>query len=124
MQDWKARISIRSFDNLGVDAPLPPHLSQLSSPPASDPTHTSPTLSLTPHLCYACHTTLTSRSSRGTALLRSKHSSESMATPLPTWVIAQLEKSGVLLEDGEISRTKKVGDDEMKDQIKGFLLED
>ena len=47
-----------------------------------------------------------------------------MATPLPTWVIAQLEKSGVLLEDGEISRTKKVGDDEMKDQIKGFLLED
>ena len=81
------------------------------------------TPSLTPHLCYACHTTLASRSSRGTALLQSKHSSEFMATPLPTWVIAHLGKAGVLPKDGEISR-KKVGDAEMKDQIKGFLLDD
>jgi len=65
VQDWKARISIRSFDVLGNDESvlLPPHIK--SNTPTPLPTEPDASSSLTPHLCYACHTTLTSRSSRG-----------------------------------------------------------
>ncbi|TFK99571.1 hypothetical protein BDV98DRAFT_594881 [Pterulicium gracile] len=68
VQAWKDRISIREFD--GIESV--PHISTSTSasplPTPSTPSPDSdPPLSLSPHLCYVCHTTLTSRSSRSTA---------------------------------------------------------
>jgi len=93
VQDWKAHISIRSFDSPDSDTslPLPPHVrSLISSSSHSNRPTTLP--SLTSHLCYACHTTLTSRSSRGTALQAKNltHDQPSPAIPLPVWVSSQL----------------------------------
>jgi len=133
VQDWKARISIRSFTSPESDAlvPLPSHI-QSAIPSPSRPDHSSP--SLTPHLCYACHTTLTSRSSRGTKNSLPTHTNA--VAPLPVWVNSRLLDStanpgneirdGLGGEDvaGEVWQGKKMDVSEMRDVVQDFLLED
>ncbi|KAG5652117.1 hypothetical protein H0H81_006254 [Sphagnurus paluster] len=92
VQDWKARISIRSFADAGSFATYrPPHFPErdLSITPSPAPT---PAPSLTPFLCYACHTTLTSRSSRGTTV-RAAPGPTGHPVPLPVWVGGNLAAS-------------------------------
>jgi cytoplasmic tRNA 2-thiolation protein 2 len=118
-----------------MSIPLPPHI-QSALPSPSHPHHSSSSPSLTPLLCYACHTTLTSRSSRGTAL-QSKNSSKSptdVIAPLPVWVSSRLLDS--VANPGDDTRddlegeaedawqSKKMDVREMRNVVKGFLLED
>jgi len=94
LQQWKSRISIRSFESKdAAEADVD---------------------SLTPHLCYACHTTLTSKSSRGTMPV----SSSSSSVPLPVWVQDRLGG-----EERELWRGKSMGEGDMKDAIGEFLLD-
>ncbi|TFK75222.1 hypothetical protein BDN72DRAFT_787883 [Pluteus cervinus] len=109
IQDWKERISIRSF----IDSSIipPPHVSRdgIFAKEKSD-SGDLPSPGLTPLLCYACHTTLTSRSPRGTAR------NADMASPLPSWVNSRLSDS--------IATTRKMGEGAMRDSIRDFLLEE
>ncbi|KAJ7158729.1 hypothetical protein C8R46DRAFT_1354647 [Mycena filopes] len=114
IQDWKARISIRSFADPTLASP-PPHMQHIPTSSVSDRTELDASTSLTPRLCYACHTTLTSRSSRGSTASSARPSS----TPLPVWVGAQFP-----LDRDEEWRIRKVGEQEMKESIQDFLLED
>ncbi|KAJ7494765.1 hypothetical protein B0H11DRAFT_1716995 [Mycena galericulata] len=111
VQEWKARISIRSFTDPDLASP-PPHLQNVATIPDPETTETAP--SLTPRLCYACHTTLTSRSSRG-----STASLQTNSTPLPVWVVSQLHQDG-----HEQWRSRKMQETEMKQSISEYLLPD
>ncbi|KAJ7773305.1 hypothetical protein B0H16DRAFT_1511829 [Mycena metata] len=108
VQDWKARISIRSFADPTLASP-PPHMQNIPAPSLPDRTALDLLMSLTPHLCYACHTTLTSRSSRGSTA----SSAQLDSTPLPVWVGARLPEEW---------RSRKIGEAEMKESIQDFLL--
>lgn len=134
VQKWKAQISIRTYEQASSAVSgnsRPPHLTEeeimklirisLNTPPAS--------LSLTPRLCYACHTTLTSRSSRGTAtslgMGQSIHN-----VPTPMWVRA-MDSSPTIHEiiadddeHEEVSRNIKMTRTDMKAKIAEFLLPD
>ncbi|KZT06167.1 uncharacterized protein LAESUDRAFT_701114 [Laetiporus sulphureus 93-53] len=99
VQEWKSRISIRS-----------------RSPP-SNPHETEKGLSLTPFLCYACHTTLTSKSSRPTPSLDTSMTKPS-AVPLPTWVGPQLSQRD------EVFRAARMGKERMQGVVQDFLLDD
>jgi cytoplasmic tRNA 2-thiolation protein 2 len=89
---------------------------------------------IAPRLCYACHTTLTSRSSRHTPRAAM---GEGMHVPLPVWANAILFARGetttsiseraVSEDDGrseELWATRRLGADQMRDSIKDFLLDD
>lgn len=91
IQEWQSRISIRSRDD-----------SHLLPSPAST--------SLAPHLCYGCHTTLTSRSSRPAPSLGLPPPDRS-TVPLPLWVGPGMPRS-------------RMGEQQMKDVVSEFLLED
>ncbi|KAF9468052.1 hypothetical protein BDZ94DRAFT_1154860 [Collybia nuda] len=118
IQDWKARISIRSFEDLSSASYRPSHFPERiikTSPTTPNPPR-SP--SLTPLLCYACHTTLTSRSIRGTTTNSSMIRRQSV--PLPVWVNSRFdidEKS-----NGEIWARTQMKGDQMKASIAEFLL--
>jgi len=87
-QEWKARISIRSYTDQEFVAsgdPLPPHLTDF--PEAKDPVEMS--RALAPRLCYACHTTLTSRGSKANAGRRPGDVPSSVVAA-PTWLQANL----------------------------------
>ncbi|KAJ6619784.1 hypothetical protein B0H10DRAFT_2024969 [Mycena sp. CBHHK59/15] len=119
VQDWKARISIRSFADSTLSAP-PPHLRDAAATAVPEPPDSSLMSSLTPHLCYACHTTLTSRSSRGTT-----SSSQQDSTPLPVWVTARLGNHSV--SDGdrqELWKSRRMKETDMQESIADFLLVD
>ncbi|KAF9065591.1 hypothetical protein BDP27DRAFT_1298063, partial [Rhodocollybia butyracea] len=112
VQEWKSSISIRATTNSPSAVP-------------------SPLLkSLTPHLCYSCHTTLTSRSSK------SIPSSASASLVLPLWASAHLQEPSndtrsidqTVQEEVKEAGTdvwiaRKVGRDEMKASIGDFLIE-
>ncbi|CAL1716186.1 unnamed protein product [Somion occarium] len=105
VQAWKARISIRSLN-------------------ASDTKVTAPLLeSLRPHLCYTCHTTLTSRSPRTSQ-------DSPTAVPLPMWTIAQSRlwnqstKAVDADDETELFVERRVNQDEMREVVKEFLLDD
>lgn len=135
VQDWKARISIRSFDTQsdGGSIPLPPHIKPNTPTPL--PTTPDASSSLTPHLCYACHTALTSRSSRGIAH-QSKSSLTSTTLQLPVWTNSRLfnsiNSSVTRYTDGigtegtadEVWSGKKMDASDMRDAIKDFLLDE
>ncbi|TFK40395.1 hypothetical protein BDQ12DRAFT_711752 [Crucibulum laeve] len=150
VQEWKSRISIRSYKDAGVS---PPHLASSSRSATSAPilpsfsqtNHTTSsqiTDSLTPYLCYACHTTLTSRSSRGTAgssLTNGKSINESDKenVPLPVWVTAGIrdksDSKRMPMGDGEEDeeqiegerwRTTRMDEGAMKGVIGEFLLDE
>ncbi|KAJ6494855.1 hypothetical protein C8R47DRAFT_1117514 [Mycena vitilis] len=113
VQDWKARISIRSFADPTLASP-PPHAQAQNIATISDHNDAA---SLTPHLCYACHTTLTSRSSRGST----SSSTHVNSTPLPVWIGSQLlDRAGI----EEQWRSKKMEARDMKESIAEFLIPD
>lgn len=123
VQEWKARISIRS-------RPPPPSdgsTDALAEPPTgSDADALLP--SLTPYLCYACHTTLTSRSARPVPSPWAAVAPSSVA-PLPVWAKARLYWAAGSGEEiahahEEIMQTRRVGQDEMKGIVQEFLLDD
>ncbi|KAI0322596.1 hypothetical protein OF83DRAFT_1161136 [Amylostereum chailletii] len=119
VQAWKARISIRSRS--GDAAPLS-------------------ALSLSPLLCYSCHTTLTSRSSR--SAVPTKAGAPPVASPivhLPVWSAAHLVHRGPRSihtnaaaaggemhrkEDEEVWERKKLNPEAMKVAVSEFLLDE
>jgi cytoplasmic tRNA 2-thiolation protein 2 len=104
LEQWKSRISIRSFDD-------------------QDENRTS-SLSLVPHLCYACHTTLTSKSSRG--VMPGTRSSPSPVF-LPVWTESGLVASTTnepISADEELWKGKVLNEEQMKSVIGDFLLRD
>ncbi|KAJ4500765.1 hypothetical protein C8R41DRAFT_907446 [Lentinula lateritia] len=112
VQEWESRISIRAT------AP-------------SSPSHSSDSFSLlqslTPYLCYSCHATLMSRSSKGVS-----GNITNTSLPLPVWASARLHISpsdaaicvqlDVKEADDEIWLARKVDPNEMKAAIGEFLL--
>jgi cytoplasmic tRNA 2-thiolation protein 2 len=103
VQEWKARISILSLS----DTPPP------SSP--SDPP------SLTPHLCYACHTTLTSRSNRKAGAYTDDRMQAAGIgqVEMPVWVGATFGGAA-----GEVWRRRRMDMGEMKESVQEYLLGD
>ncbi|KAL1744468.1 hypothetical protein HDZ31DRAFT_38611 [Schizophyllum fasciatum] len=90
--DWKDKTSIRSLD--------------------IDEAHFSGA-SLAPALCYACHTTLTSRSSRG-ATTRSDAPAQ---VPLPVWISDEQHHRSSL-------HGRRLSSQQMKESIADYLIED
>ncbi|KAF8071905.1 hypothetical protein FPV67DRAFT_1483121 [Lyophyllum atratum] len=129
LQDWKARISIRSFnDTSTLGSHRPAHFPEQVTPDAVEPSF-SP--SLTPFLCYSCHTTFTSRSSRGTTAISA---SKDNPIPLPVWVTSNLiaapshpvSLGGIEgLTDGpqELWGRQKMDIEQMKATVADFLLD-
>ncbi|KAK0469650.1 uncharacterized protein EV420DRAFT_1495894 [Desarmillaria tabescens] len=109
IRDWKSRTSIRTLD---------------AAEPTDDVVKNSRFLS--PYLCYACHTTLTSRSSRGGV------QSGTTSVHLPVWTGQHLMNSqwdGANGDSGhdksnEVWKRRRVKEEEMKTVIGDFLLED
>ncbi|KAF7970622.1 hypothetical protein HWV62_5039 [Athelia sp. TMB] len=121
VQEWKARIAIRSFADSPKSSQIETPLSSASSGPHanSDASHDRPPPTLTPHLCYACHTAFTSRSSRSTA-----HAvAQDGPVPLPAWAAAGIGARGDGA-GGEVWEGKHMGVGEMRSAIVDFLLED
>ncbi|KAI0368663.1 hypothetical protein BV20DRAFT_998401 [Pilatotrama ljubarskyi] len=125
VQEWKSRISIRS-------QPAPPSLTTASADYASVPTAAAVSdllrPSLTPYLCYACHTTLTSKSARPVPSPWPE-AAQSPVVTLPVWTEARLSSAQggdteVAHVHGEIMQTRRVGQDEMKGIVDEFLLDD
>lgn len=112
--DWKARISIRTLPS----STAPPDTEAI--PPASD----DPANTLAPHLCYACHTMLTSRSPRSIV-------PPPGGTALPLWAgpgpqglsegLLDVEPDGI---EGELRATKGMDRSDMKEAISDFLLDE
>ena len=119
VQEWKARIAIRSNNdeqaggtNLSTAVP-----------------------SLAPYLCYVCHTTFTSKGARAPPPLYSDNSELAHEfSPLPTWTTSARpfrlsnEVSPVVDEpdpDGnEFTVTRKLPRSEMRDVVNKFLLDE
>lgn len=91
IQDWKDRISVRRFQGENAD-----------NNEKSDASY------LAPHLCYACNTTLTSRSNRSTRQTTAGEV-DTRNLLVPSWVESNLSSS--------MSRHK------MEERIRDFLLE-
>ncbi|KAF9485204.1 hypothetical protein BDN70DRAFT_871601 [Pholiota conissans] len=136
VQEWKAQISIRAYEQASTAVSgntRPPHLTEEEIEKLIQVPHDTPhsSLSLTPRLCYACHTTLTSRSSRGTATSIAKGKSVD-DVPIPTWVRAAMYSflpiHEIIAEDNDDEETSlgriKMTRTDMKAQIADFLLPD
>ncbi|KZV68309.1 hypothetical protein PENSPDRAFT_754241 [Peniophora sp. CONT] len=118
VQEWKARISIRSRSDGAAVAADAPEIR-----------------SLAPLLCYACHTTLTSRSSRSAAPNKSGAESKNPVVNLPMWTsaCAQLESGpaeqwlGTPEESSpssqEVWETKRMDRQNMRSALGQFLLD-
>ena len=118
VQAWKASISIRSYQEAAFAVSgntHPPHLSKEEIMNLTTrPMNVTSAQSLTPLLCYACHTTLTSRGSRGMAAPRPP----ATQVPLPMWVHNHIGDHGIALQ------TTKLTEEEMKAEIEEFILPD
>ncbi|KAH7884329.1 hypothetical protein F5I97DRAFT_1888710 [Phlebopus sp. FC_14] len=125
LEDWKDRISIRSYS----DPKIATDLVHFPLPTSTDPSITSnPSVhppSITKCLCYSCQTMLTSRSSRGPKLARIPHGDEGTSSAaLPTWVTADLVDSHMLVSDnGEVWRRKRGDEAEKRRAVAEFLLD-
>jgi hypothetical protein len=112
VRGWKARTSIRSF----TDEASP-----------TDDASLSP--SLFSHLCYSCHTTLTSRSSRSTATPSWNSSDSQSEVQLPMWAAVKFTAGHGDEQDGgspytkEVWESKKLDANGVKSLVTGFLLE-
>jgi len=134
VQDWKARISIRSYHDASCSVSgntRPPHLteeeiSSLTKSPIDSNPFGKVSVSLTPRLCYACYTLLTSRSSRGTF----SPGKTSNNIPLPLWIhptIGLANPGGIFDSQDEAdegTRPVKLNRNDMESQIAEFLLPD
>ena len=136
VQAWKASISIRSYQEAALAVSggntQPPHLNKeeimnLTNRPiinnvtsSSSSSAAEQQQSLTPLLCYACHTTLTSRGTRG-GISAAPQPPGQFVLPLPMWVhnhVIDDHHHGVALQ------TTKLTEKEMKAEIGEFLLPD
>ncbi|KIJ11958.1 hypothetical protein PAXINDRAFT_177237 [Paxillus involutus ATCC 200175] len=130
LEDWKNRISIRSYSDAKLTLDLI-HLPLLAPFGASDlptPFHQPP--SILTHLCYSCQVTLTSRSSRGPKPAPSSIDvGGTSPSPLPVWVSANHTRPHVAHEEltisanGEIWHQKKQGEAENRSAVAEFLLD-
>ncbi|KAI0649242.1 hypothetical protein C8Q79DRAFT_1085802 [Trametes meyenii] len=126
VQEWKARISIRSRHPASTSNNDDQDAAQLSTGPELAAVRPS----LTPYLCYACHTTLTSKSSRP-APSPWPTVTPSPAVALPVWAESRLSPS-TRTTDGKEShahgevfkQTRRVGEEEMKGIVSEFLLDE
>lgn len=119
VQEWKARIAIRSFEdeeNSRTDL-------------------LSPVPSLAPFLCYVCHTTFTSRGARvPPALYQDDPTPSHDLTPLPIWTTSSRPlhmhsgrpagNSDPESEEEAFTVTRKLQRSEMRDAMKEFLLDE
>jgi cytoplasmic tRNA 2-thiolation protein 2 len=144
IRDWKARISIRSLAEPHIASPLSDIQADKPKNSLSSLRHQSPSHSqnLAPYLCYACHTTLSSRSSRG---IKSRHkfptdgqcnsSGVADAAALPVWVESRIVGSlthNENVSDGADDQNgknnahggKSLGGAGMEKIIAEFLLDD
>lgn len=127
IQEWKAQISIRSYSDTSPSVSGtfgPSHLSVEEISKLKDcVTASAPPLSLSSHLCYACHTTLTSRNSRGIASVYASKSSGYV--PLPVWV-ESMPNSNALHQNGigDDIRTRRSSQQDMRAQIEEFIISD
>ncbi|PPR00780.1 hypothetical protein CVT24_000745 [Panaeolus cyanescens] len=133
VQAWKAQISIRTYHDAASAVSgntRPPHLTEneiasLTKKTQDDLSTSSNTL--TPFLCYACHTTLTSRSSRGTTLTLPPGISPTNI-PIPRWITQPMalspQRSNFLNADGEVFQSLKQTPEDLKSRIEGFILSD
>ena len=86
--------------------------------------------SLTPLLCYACHTTLTSRGTRGGGGIAAPppqppgQFATTQVLPLPMWVHNRLNDDLDHDHHGIVLKTTKLNEKEMKAEIEEFLLPD
>ncbi|KAI0078820.1 hypothetical protein K474DRAFT_1593380 [Panus rudis PR-1116 ss-1] len=114
VQEWKARISIRS---------------RQTDDEQTQPSSTSVPPSLTHYLCYACHTTLTSRTPRP-MVTPFPSNGPPTSVPMPVWTLTNVRDLHLSdsLEDetGEeaVGNVRKMSESEMKDAVKDFLLDD
>ena len=112
VQHWKDRIAIRSR----------PKSSSTSR--CLDETH-----HLASHLCYVCHTNLTSKGARPAPPLYSRPPDSSLTT-LPFWTSTDIGAGGNAVATGSCDAAEAVGGtrrftkDELQETIKGFLLND
>jgi cytoplasmic tRNA 2-thiolation protein 2 len=134
---WKAKTAIRVRD-VGDAAPAD---APTLAPAVLTLEPTGPTLA--PRLCYACHTALTSRSSKSAA--RGGDAAGAETLPLPVWTAAGLaalsrvgieggadtgameseEGSGVVEADApEMWETRRLDPAAMRSVVGEFLLED
>ena len=106
VQGWEARTSIHSFTDV---------------PPPAD----ADTTSLPINLCYACQTTLTSKSSRSTKSV--DPGTTSAPANLPTWAAARLAfgfgDTTTSTSSNETRETQKLDSSQMKSLVGEFLLD-
>ncbi|KAF8905111.1 hypothetical protein CPB84DRAFT_1677063 [Gymnopilus junonius] len=131
VQAWKSRISIRSYQEVSSAVSgntRPPHLTEeeitnlTKSSLDITPTSDHP-FSLTPLLCYACHTLLTSRSSRGLAASLPQGQSTG-DVPLPLWVRSSADMAISAHSHESVPLAVKMSRREMEKEISEFLLSD
>ncbi|XP_006459420.1 hypothetical protein AGABI2DRAFT_65567 [Agaricus bisporus var. bisporus H97] len=79
-QDWKQNISIRSYSDIRPEDVPPGHVNLASR--ASDDLPPSNPYSIASSMCYACHTSWTSKSIRGRITKQTD-------IPLPVWLIEE-----------------------------------
>jgi cytoplasmic tRNA 2-thiolation protein 2 len=104
-QDWKQKISIRSYSDISLEDVPPGHVNLTNRAPNGQlPSHPN---SIASSLCYACHTTWTSRSIRGSITKQTD-------IPLPVWLKIP---SGISEEWRCVTR------ESMRSTIDDFLLD-
>lgn len=127
LQAWKAQTSIRSYSEIppAVSGMFgPPHLSEEETLKLKDCLAVAAPTPLTPHLCYACHTMLTSRNSRGTAAFHLAAKSL-RSVSLPIWAESVLGSNVVGHQNGigdDIRPTRGCSRQDLKAQIEEFII--
>ncbi|KAF8558143.1 hypothetical protein OG21DRAFT_1504515, partial [Imleria badia] len=130
LDDWKNRISIRSYS----DSKLGPDLVYLPTPAPSNSTDVLTASdqfpSISTHLCYSCRTTLTSRGSRcKPTASRVIHNGQSpLSASLPLWVSATCAQPRgkelmVSESNGELWVRKPLDEATQESKIADFLLD-
>lgn len=107
IQEWKQKISIRSYLDVDPENGFPAHVRR----PTATLDNQTPSVSntITSELCYSCHTTWTSKSIRGGA-------TNATDIPAPIWASAQAM-------DGELWDRKKLKSKDMRSALGDFLLD-
>ena len=133
IEGWKSRISTRAYTDPG-NPHIPPHVKEVMTSLKVQPvgivqrTTDIHLETLIPHLCYMCHTTLVSKSSRGAPLLSGALRRSDGLVPLPVWVNARLRSHHTttaddrVAENGEIFEAVAMDENAMKNALEGFLL--
>ena len=103
IQEWKNKISIRSYPDSKAENRLPPHVHspEIQNLGISD--------TITSRLCYACHTTWTSKNIHGRAV-------RGTDIPAPIW-------ASVHSIDGDVWVRKRVDTQDMQATISDTLLD-